>query len=250
MNDHASKPASQPPSAAAGLPCLAFVHIPKCAGQSIQQRLAAYYGEAACLRVGDPRFGADIRADQTPDAWREVLHNRRVVYGHYDWPSLKHVITQTGHPGFKPISLVREPLERAISEYWYIRGYPEHPKWTLCQEVEISEYLGEHHAHNCQCRLLSGTDHFSETKAVIEQDFEAIAPVDEIDAFAQRLASALGHTDASAPHVNRSAMSQEQRGVGPRTTSHFYANNAADLALYWWTTRHWRSHWRLGSTAD
>lgn len=231
---------------------LAFVHIPKCGGQSIQYRLAEYFGAQRCLRVGRPEFGGDIeQAASIPD-WREALRRSSVVYGHYTWPFLKDTIQRTDSPRFMPICVVREPLARAISEYWYCRGYPEHPLWSLCQEVSISEYLLEHHEHNVQCRTVAGTDLFGEALERIQTEYEALGALDEIDDFGRMLADALRQPRLPVPHINlnRAQDGKPAPRVGPRTTSRFYEKNVADLRLYWWIREHWREHWRLGGGSE
>lgn len=228
------------------IPRIAFVHIPKCGGQSIQHRLAEYYGEEACLRVGKLKFGGDILSEAPDDDWRTALRQARVIYGHYTWSFLKAVIERTSSPRFTPLCVVREPLERAISEFFYIREYPEHPQWGQCQELTLVQYLLDHHQHNCQCHFISGTPLFGETQIQVEQDFEAICPIDELDSFSKGLAGVLGLPVQAVPHLNQSSKSSEERRVGPRTASRFYEKNVADLRLFWWVTENWRHQWRFG----
>jgi hypothetical protein len=230
----------------ANLPRIAFVHIPKCGGQSVQRRLAEYYGQESCLRVGAARFGGDIETARGPDDWQDALAEARVVYGHYSWAFLDEMIGRAGAPRFTPLCLVREPLERAISEYWFVRRTPEHPAWSLCQGASISEYLLNHHDHNCQCQFVGGSRLFGEALERIQRDFEAVCPMDEIDRFVHLLARAMGQPGRPAPSVNRSMLEADKRRVGPRTASRFYEKNGDDLKLYWWIAEHWREHWRFG----
>lgn len=226
-------------------PRIAFVHVPKCGGTTMNSQLAEWVGQDHSLLVGDRRFGAQIEITDGLDLWKPALQPARLVHGHFTWPLLKDICERAGVAPFVPVALVREPLARAVSEYHYIRSYPQHPLYALLSEITIDQFLMHHHQCNTQCQYLTKTDLFHPARDLIMADFGGIAPLDDIDDFSSRLAVVLGQSPTPAEARNVSGTGTDARHVDPKVASEFYEKNIADLRLYWWVRRNWRARWTL-----
>ncbi len=62
---------------------------------------------------------------------------------------------------FVYITMLRDPIERVISHYYYVRREPSHYLYPLAQEMSLSQYViscGQAEPNNDQTRLLAGKD--------------------------------------------------------------------------------------------
>jgi hypothetical protein len=104
-----------------------FFHIPKTAGMSIWRALeSAYEPESIC-----PYW----LWDQLVDVPRQDLARYRVFRGHfyaYLEPYLGRQLTK--------FTVLREPVERTISYYYYIRELPEHPNHLQARTLNLREF--------------------------------------------------------------------------------------------------------------
>ena len=89
---------------------MVFLHVQKTAGSSLAGMLAANF---APERVYLPEPHGELKG-RSPQA----LADFDFVYGHFEWSELVAI------PGPKRIvSLMREPVQRALSLYWYWRAH-------------------------------------------------------------------------------------------------------------------------------
>lgn len=92
-----------------------FLHIPKTAGQSVHAALATAFGrEAVCPARSN---------EQLAQMSVSTLHKYRVFSGHLDWSMLDCL----EGPKFT-FTVLREPLERVLSLYFYLRKKAEAAK--------------------------------------------------------------------------------------------------------------------------
>ncbi|HEY2481347.1 MAG TPA: hypothetical protein VGI30_04000 [Caulobacteraceae bacterium] len=89
---------------------IVFLHVPKTAGTSLANMLAAHF---APERIYLPEPYGELSSRSADE-----LAAFDFIYGHFDWSQLEAI------PGPKKIvSLLREPVSRALSLYWYWRSY-------------------------------------------------------------------------------------------------------------------------------
>lgn len=112
-----------PPRRRAAIPeKIFFVHVPKCAGSSLNGYLKTYLGSASS---GASVFFNDIfTAQETlPVGQRkiEVAKTAHVVSGHYSWAVVDEIA-----PGNKAFmaTVLRDPVSRLMSLYNYTTGMP------------------------------------------------------------------------------------------------------------------------------
>jgi Sulfotransferase family len=87
-----------------------FLHVPKTAGSSLASMLAANF---APERVYTPKLHGELKVRAAHD-----LADFDFISGHFDWSELAAI------PGpMQIVSLMREPVQRALSLYWYLRAH-------------------------------------------------------------------------------------------------------------------------------
>lgn len=123
-----------------------FTHIPKTAGTSFRKEVV----EANCSRF------YHHKGSLAKGIVRIIKSNPDVVAGHFAFGIHKFLFSK-----YRYLSFFREPVDRAISHYYFIRQskYPtyEHPKWKDCMNYPIEEiYASRKLADNLQTRFISG----------------------------------------------------------------------------------------------
>ncbi len=131
---------------------LLFLHIPKTAGMTLRGVLAARVARQATYTIGN-----DINADI--DRLRELDRGRRerieLVIGHMSFGL--HAFLA---PGARYVTVLRDPVERVLSEYRFLKGNSRHPFHARVRDMTLSQYLDSNitgQAVNGQTRLLCGS---------------------------------------------------------------------------------------------
>lgn len=56
------------------------------------------------------------------------------------------------------ITVLREPVERAISDYYFARRFKPHPHHRAAHRLTLDDFFLQKHQHNLQSRILAGTN--------------------------------------------------------------------------------------------
>ena len=110
--------ASPAPGASAPTPVIAFVHIPKTAGGTIKNLLAAVYTKPALDNAGNylnSAAGADRKLTRQPGGWeRWVRKGGRVTIGHVPYGMFRRHLPADA----RYMTFLREPVDRVLSHYY------------------------------------------------------------------------------------------------------------------------------------
>lgn len=130
-------------------PLVIFMHLPKTAGSTLSRIIERQYPAASVLELYDSRTGVELRS--LPE---DRLNGLRVVRGHFCFGAHQFVSRLCVY-----MTVLREPVDRIISHYYFVRSDPTHDLFQAAREMSLAEYvrycnLAE--PNNDQTRLLCG----------------------------------------------------------------------------------------------
>lgn len=232
---------------------LIFIHIPKCAGTSVKQIVRVWFGEGfhthyLTTETREPPHIVDFRlqSERVP----------QVVYGHFN--SMRGFGINDSYPKVTQFcTILRDPLEVAISDYFYKlkiarplhkRSIREIALWALRGGLKPKSRAAARD-HRKNIRAYSGVedyilstdshilDHFpvkmTETnyEKVIETMFVEIGVVEHLDETLTRIARALGKklNPDDIPHLNKSPRTH---AVSREVEAEFRAKNVLAYKVY------------------
>jgi hypothetical protein len=128
---------------------LIYLHLPKCGGTTLNRLIEWEYSPFRIYSV-DPSFfrWSYYRLLHWP---ARRLARLRVVKGHMPFGIHRRLPQPSTY-----ITVLREPVERVISEYYFALHYRLHPQHKRMQRLSLAEYAATTPHHNLQCKLLAG----------------------------------------------------------------------------------------------
>jgi hypothetical protein len=142
-----------------------FLHVPKTAGTTLNRLIEWEYGLFEMYSVDPVLF--EWSAAHLRRLSSQRLERTRVFKGHMLF-GLHEVLPQRA----TYITVLRDPVERMLSAFYYMRSYKLHPlywkfrreDWTLEQFVQRTT------RHNVQCKIMAGADYNAPcTDAIFEK---------------------------------------------------------------------------------
>lgn len=232
---------------------LIFIHVPKCAGTSARMVLQDWFGKGFHRHYQGPETrGFPAIVDFTAEP-----HNiPQVVYGHFS--SEIDLGIQDRYPDVDQfITILRDPLDAVVSEYFYHLGRikPLHKKtpreiakWVVLGGLRVRSRVATK-AYRKRILAYSGVEDYVRINGskflnhfpveitaanyvdVIENMFVEIGVIEHLEDSLRRIARALGKPDADihVPHLNKSRRDQ---GISPEAEAEFRENNALTFKVY------------------
>ena len=213
-----------------GTPILCFLHLPRTGGTTINRMLKYTFGDRAF-------FHAALVAEHGGEAGlATVLANDNGIYsramlvtGHY---GVAHPLVEYAPRPVGIAAVLRQPLERIVSLYDYIRGTPDHPEHAALSLLTLNQALDAVpefavHCQDAQLRtLFNATDRQGITAALQRYPY-LLGRMEALDVFAQRLLASFGLTLGGAlPRFNERPV---LAGVAPARSQADYATALARL---------------------
>lgn len=147
------------------------------------------------------------------------------------------------------VTLLREPIDRLISHYYYAKAHPKHYLHRLLLEkrVPLEEYPAlSPEARNGQTRLLCGDsscdgifgnkavgpDHLERAKANLDAWFAAVGTSERFDEFLVLASSRLGWRSLCYMPANVSRKRPSREEISPAIRARLEQANELDLELY------------------
>lgn len=137
-----------------------FLHLPKTAGTTMRRVLDREYRNARRYEIGEDVTG-DIRRFRAREWNRENAPN--LIQGHMSFGLDEFVPGPSTY-----VTLLRDPLRRALSDYHYVTSTPAHPIYEHVKDLSLREYFESGitgQLSNGMVRLLSG-DHLPDDPGV------------------------------------------------------------------------------------
>jgi len=202
-----------------------FVHIPKTAGTSVQKIFATWFGKGLIRHYADGITGElppvfDLRHSES--ATQAVC-----LYGHFNQlrgfgiPGRYDFVTQY-------LTIVRDPIEQTISEYFYIRRVGRN--WKDQSRVPTGSL--EDHIASAKPNFLN---HFPDVitkdnyRDVIEEKFIAVGTTEQLEATINLFAKCLGFKPVEIPRENVTLRDQE---ISDAHRTAFIERNKLEYLVY------------------
>lgn len=219
---------------------LLFLHLPKTAGSTLRRIIDKHYGRGAVFTIGE-RTKADI--DRLLSLPRRELDRIRAIVGHFPfglhallpWPAAY-------------VTLVREPVDRIVSHYYYAARTPDSPLFAQLEATgrSLRRYVEEAEAsdwfNNGQTRLLGSADPYHAApadRATVERakarlaDFAVVGLAERFDESLARIARHFGWR--AVPSYRREKVAGNRVAVSAIPAADLEiiaARNALDAELY------------------
>jgi hypothetical protein len=228
-----SEPASADPSAdalpgpATGTRIL-FVHIPKTAGMSLYRALEGWATPERSIRF---ERGGAADEEQLRTLPPDELGRIRLMSGHL---SMDHFRQRLG-PGWTAITVLRDPVERALSLYSFVRGEPEHPWHARTRDRSVREFLAwyrdEPFSVNQQCLFICSRPDAEWAYRTLKGEFALACTLERLPELVDRLGDMLGQAIV-LPHENASRERLDRSRVEEHVIADIETFDSADRVLY------------------
>jgi hypothetical protein len=212
-----------------------FLHIPKTGGRSLQNILLRQYSDDEIV------VDAHSKLDEIA-AWpEERKRGIRYLQGHFIYGAHRILPQECCY-----ITMLREPVDRVISHYYFIKRSPSHPLNRVVQEQEISleDYVTSgicQEASNDQARLIAGVsrdssvdvnDMLKMAKENIDKSFLMAGLVERFDETLMLLKRKLGLRNVFYGVRNQTIGRPLYQEIPEQTRSLIGEVNHADIELY------------------
>lgn len=238
MSDLSETPASKIGNQ---LELLSF-HIPKSAGTSFRNMLRDVYGKDAVLRFDTPlRGGGKFRVEQQPFTGRVLPNRVRVLHGHFSWRHVSNILELP--PDIPKITWLRDPVERVVSNYFYLSKRlreildEEGRGVNILSKMErsLTEYAQAGINQNRMSKFLEGLD---------LEDFRFVGIVEQMEEDLERLGRRMDWSVKEAYQHNTTG--KRKRKITPEERAVIEACNVEDITLYRRALElRGKGHWQL-----
>lgn len=214
---------------------LIFLHIPKTGGRSLQKILLRNFKDKEVITDGHEKLE---KIKSWPDESRRKI---RYIQGHFIY-GVHELFSQES----TYITMLRDPVERVISHYYYIRRSPNHPLHATLRDENIdlvgyinSGVCGE--VQNDQTRLVAGVprdsgvapdDMLRMAKENIEGKFILAGVIEKFDESLMLLKKELGLGNIFYGVRNQTIGRPLKEQVPAETLDLIKESNRLDIALY------------------
>jgi len=209
---------------------LLFMHIPKCGGTTLRTILRSWFEptEAIAVSTESPQTITTFKQ-------REDYDSIRLIYGHFKYSENIHDYI----PDSSYFTLVRDPIERAISTYFYVKQTPAHRLHEAAQNLSVEDFYEEclRPARNCMTNFISGVSYELDStpeslhiaKEHIENKFLVVGTVEQFD---QSILLLRRKLEKPIPVYRRENLSQKDFDFSDSLKSRIREDNEYDYALY------------------
>lgn len=133
---------------------IAFIHIPKAAGSSVKQIFQHQYS------ADDIFFVEGSNPHKSLSKYIETDNYKQIIFGHFDFGFL-----EKKNSSVKYISIIRNPIDRVISHYYYVKSHPTHYLYQAIQnnQMSLKDYVESgltNEINNGQVRMFAGAGGF------------------------------------------------------------------------------------------
>jgi len=219
-----------------------FLHIPKTAGVTLRRIIKRQYDDNEMHHGHFPTKEKTIKAfDNLPDECKSKI---RMLSGHLTYGIHEQL---SGNSTY--FTFLREPIERTISHYYYIRSRPhefEIAKYLIENEIEFHEALERElipDIQNVQTRMIAGLpydfppnsysdEHLETAKKNLSNHFAVIGLVEQFDTSLMLLKKTFGWNNIYYSRQNKTSRRPLQEDIPKETMVLIEKENHLDIKLY------------------
>lgn len=220
-----------------------FLHIPKTGGTTLRHILERCYRRDQIYTFKDQGFLSQIENfKKFPPEKREAY---RLIAGHLSFGFHRYL---PGHSSY--ITLLREPIARVLSFYYYARSYPEHYLYSTLREDQpgLKGLLRQRTAHtheffNLQTCMIAGDEWddperpadraaLERAKQNLASHFQVVGLTEEFDPTLRLLSDKFGWKIGFYRKRNITRRKPEAEMVDPEVSELLRGANALDIELY------------------
>jgi hypothetical protein len=196
---------------------------------SLYYALAHAVGPEAAIRFPDASKGTRERYLAMSD---EQLRRHRLISGHLPL----NVFLKKPLDDYRLITLLRDPVERELSAYFYVKTWEKHPRHEAVREMDLYQYLDEREqkagSRNMQCRVVGGAPSFEAARRAIDERYLLAAPVEYLDEFCAELGRRLGIAPLALERSNVTSFRMSPGEIHPDIIGRFEKLTRGDRELY------------------
>jgi hypothetical protein len=212
---------------------LIFLHIPKTAGTTLHRIIEWQYSAFSIYTIDPYRIRATAeRFKQLPERRRRRL---RVVRGH-----LYYGIHEFLPQGATYVTMLREPVARVLSSYYFILRSPLHPLYRKLRKerLGLEDYIRiAPHRQNLQCGFIAGIGEHAIcdqraldiAKENLTRSFSVIGLSERFEESLMLMAKIFGW---EVPFYENQRVSRTRPAVEPKLVDFIREHNRLDIELY------------------
>jgi hypothetical protein len=211
---------------------IVFLHIPKTAGTTLHRIIERQYRPEELYSPGLTKgHGVNELAKLSEERRAEI----RMLRGHMGFGVDKHLPVPSTY-----MTILREPIDRVVSYYYFIRRTPDHylHDFVRSEESDLKAFIGSK-AHvmidNAQTRVLSGVWHgpgFGGCKNNLRDRFAVVGLTERFDETLLLMKRAFGWRNVFYARQNVSSRRPHREKLAPETLQAIASTNQLDIALY------------------
>ncbi len=230
---------------------IVFIHIPKTGGMTMHAMIRDLYKPCELHKINP--------AVESIEKYQSLSRGRKdelkVIYGHMDY-----WIHELLPPNSRYVTLMRNPVERVVSHYRYVRRTASNPLRELAMQSSLEDWVaqcGLHEMDNGQTRRLSGSTDFvkfgecpaemlEQAKHNVQRNFALVGLTERFDETYGLMSKLFDWPIKHYPPRNVARQKSGIKEIPVRTIRLIEKLNALDMELYAHATRLFAD--RLGQT--